>query len=240
MQSSNADEWKRVYLASYPRSGNHWVRYLVEEATNIATSSVVADSGRGSVNDDPHLKKTFPWGGYCCRHGYNGTRSYPTKNDPVLIKTHFPTAPKRGINYKKRIGSIRIVRHPIDTFYSRYVLHKRSNAKEIIPRATVEDFIKSWREFQIYWNKQPDTITFRYEDLHAKPIFVLNKMLKAMKYSVSLTDVERAIHKYPPQGIILKHINHFKKEDLELMALELKDLLDQFGYTIPLTGENLL
>src|SRR4051812_11514770 len=79
-----SEQWTRVYLATYPRSGNHWIRYLVEEASHIATSSVYRDP------DPLHLKRIFPWGGYCCHHGYEGQCRYPTKKDCVLVKTHFP------------------------------------------------------------------------------------------------------------------------------------------------------
>lgn len=51
----------RVYLASYPRSGNHWLRYLIEEAKGIATSSVYQDP------DPPHLDQVFPWGTFVWR-----------------------------------------------------------------------------------------------------------------------------------------------------------------------------
>src|SRR5437868_3632292 len=78
------EEWNVVYLASFPRSGNHWVRFLVEEATHIATSSVYRDQ------DFPHLKNIFPWGGYSTDQGYDGHCRYPTNDDPVLLKTHYP------------------------------------------------------------------------------------------------------------------------------------------------------
>jgi len=82
------EEWNKVYLASFPRSGNHWVRFLVEEATHIATSSVYRDK------DFLHLPEKFPWDGYCTDHGYNGLCRYPTKEDPVLLKTHYPCLKK--------------------------------------------------------------------------------------------------------------------------------------------------
>ena len=54
-----ADNWKRAYLVTFPRSGNHWMRYLIEEATQIATGSVYQDMDR-----PVHLERIFPWGGY--------------------------------------------------------------------------------------------------------------------------------------------------------------------------------
>src|SRR5690348_10906431 len=84
------EDWsKRVYLATYPRSGNHWVRYLIEEITHIATSSVYCDGDA----DKSHLGKPFPWGGYCPKYGYEGKCRYPTPDDIVVVKTHFPAVP---------------------------------------------------------------------------------------------------------------------------------------------------
>ncbi len=114
------DEWNKVYLVSFPRSGNHWVRFLVEEATHIATSSVYRDS------DFPHLQNIFPWGGYCTDHGYDGLCRYPTKEDPVLLKTHYPFFSK--IVDPNRKYAICLIRHPIDVFWSFYV-YKKSGKK---------------------------------------------------------------------------------------------------------------
>ena len=80
-------EWNTVYLASFPRSGNRWVRFLVEEAVHIATSSVYSVYKDG---DYLHLQEILPWDGFCTNHGYNGACRYPSKDDPVLLKTHYP------------------------------------------------------------------------------------------------------------------------------------------------------
>src|SRR5690349_14416639 len=82
---SVASEWKRVYLATYPKSGNHWMRFLIEEVTGVATGSVYCDQ-----NQPAHMPAPFAWGGYSTPHGYTGKRRYPTKRDIVVIKTHFP------------------------------------------------------------------------------------------------------------------------------------------------------
>lgn len=77
-----------VLLASYPRSGNHWVRWLVEESTNLTTLSQYNDTqywhssrgttygGGGAVivpldSDGPLRHAYAPTG------GYSGTRSLP-------------------------------------------------------------------------------------------------------------------------------------------------------------------
>lgn len=116
-----AEEWNTVYLVSFPRSGNHWVRFLAEEATHISTSSVYRDQ------DYPHKKNIFPWGGYCTDHGYEGHCQYPTHNDPILLKTHYPYLPKKIDPNPKT--AICLIRHPIDAFWSFYTYKREKKIR---------------------------------------------------------------------------------------------------------------
>lgn len=228
-QTGFPDNWKRVYLATFPRSGNHWARYLIEEASHIATSSVYCDP------DPQHLPDPFPWGGFCCDHGYEGRCRYPGKEDLVVVKTHFPAQDKisefDNLPYHK---AIRIVRHPVDSFYSIYVRRSGGNPNQNkVPARLVKKLIEAWQRFQTHWNNKQNVLTIRYEDLLNNPYRELEKILKEVNYAVNKTDLKRAIAKYPPEGHALKHINKFEREDLQLIANELSDLMKKFGYTIP-------
>lgn len=232
-QECFGEDWKRVYLATFPRSGNHWVRYLIEEATHIATSSAYRDY------EMPFIAEPFPWGGYCCFQGYGNQCRYPEIEDYVVIKTHFPYGnpkPKPFENHPY-VKAIRIVRHPVDCFYSCYVYEHHYNHKPLpqvnIPLNYVKECIHRWRRFQEHWNKQKNVLTFRYEDLYENPAKVLKKILKALHYSVKETDIARAISKYPPEGGPLKHLIKFGPEELKLITDELMDLMQQFEYIIP-------
>lgn len=227
-----SEEWNRIYLATYPRSGNHWIRYLIEEASHIATSSVYCDP-----EPPEHMDKVFPWGGYCCDHGYEGNCRYPTKNDFVLVKTHFPSQEKKVSKFDRLPYqlTIRIVRHPVDSFYSRYVKKYAKTAKdhETVPTEVVKEFIRSWRRFQYYWNKKENVLTIQYEAILANPSVELKKMCEALHYDVTDEDIARAVRKYPPEGHLLKHRSKFTEGDLRLISKKLHGLMAQFDYTIP-------
>lgn len=221
-----ADEWKRVYLASYPRSGNHWMRYLIEEAVHIATGSVYCD------NDPPHLQEPFPWGGYCVDHGYEGTCRYPSKGEVVVIKTHYPCLCLQQFDKRPYIKVVRILRNPVDSIYSWHVYE--SCGIQPIPslsKKRLVKFIAKWRNFNEYWDRQHDVITIRYEDLYRRPCFVLRDVLKEIGYDVKMEDIRRAVAKYPPGGGLFKHIDKYQPEDLEMIFEELEDLLEDYGYT---------
>lgn len=219
------EKWdKRIYLASFPRSGNHWVRFLIEEATHVATSSVYRDP------DPWHLKTKFPWGGYCIDHGYAGDCRYPTPDDHVIIKTHFPYFGPAPFDLKPSLKTIRVVRHPVDSFFSWYYA---KGGFHHLTRDELKEEISAWRRFEEHWNTQPDVLTVRYEDLFENPHDVLKTIIEAIGYKVSEEDLHRAIKMHPPRGSILKHFSQYRQEDLELIKTELGDLMQRYGYEIP-------
>lgn len=231
-----AGPWaNRVYLATYPCSGNHWMRYLIEEATHIATSSVYQDP------DPWHLREAFPWGGYCAPHGYEGGCRYPFAGEPVVVKTHYPALVLKQGDLKLSKHTIRVVRHPVDSFYSWYARKCRRLNKptqEIVPHDLVVKMINQWRNFQKYWDEQPDVYTIRYEDMLANPREYLKNSLDIIGQPYTEADLERALLKHPPFGHELKHLSHFTEEDLHIIRRDLPGLMRKYKYTIPKSQKN--
>lgn len=222
---SNSKPWKRIYFTTFPRSGNHWTRYLIEEASGISTSSIHQDV------IPPHLSQLFPWGGYCPDHGYEGNRRYPKKNDTVLLKTHLYA----DQHHKKSIGAIRIVRHPVDCIYSYYVLVSKRNhecIQELVPRDFLIYALNRWNDWHNYWDSKPNVTTFRYEDMLEAPFPILKSIMTICNYVHLDEDIVRAITKYPPNGYVLKHLNHFTEDDLQLIELKLGTLMKKYNYEI--------
>lgn len=225
-------KWQRIYLASYPRSGNHWLRSLLEEATRIATSSVYLDK------EPMHLESPFPWGGFSCDHGLEGNCRYPEKGEIVVIKTHYPAKNKKEYDLKPSIKIIRIVRHPLDAFYS-HALHHPSCGElpkdGKVPHWFVERSIKNWLKFEQYWNGQRNVLTIRYEDLLNNIDVHFREILEAIGYELSEEDINRAIEKFPPQEHKeMQHLDNFHFKDLCYISFRLNQLMIKYGYKIPL------
>lgn len=221
----HVDKWNKVYLASFPRSGNHWTRYLIEEASGIATSSIYRDGY------PPHLDRIFPWGGYCPDRGFEGNRRYPNPNETVILKTHQDSK----VNSRTYSAVIRIIRHPIDSFYSQYVQFYRGNnriVEPLISRDFLLDAIRQWKSFQNYWNPKPNVVIFRYEDMLEDPFSALKLMMDICHYPYNDEDIARAVAKYPPKGHMLKHLPHYTEDDLKLIRKELGHLMKKYGYEI--------
>jgi hypothetical protein len=213
-----------VYLVSFPRSGNHWVRFLVEEASHIATSSIYRDS------DYPHLSKIFPWGGYSTDHGYSGTCQYPTELQSVLVKTHYPFLP--ALLEQKTRRTICLIRHPVDAFYSFYVYRQKKYGNLGSFCEFLRLMVKKWKDFYEFWETQENVLMIRYEDLYENPEFYLKEILDVLGYNIQQSDIERAVDLFPPQGGVMKHKVQYRKEDIKLIKSELNDLLVRFNYSL--------
>ncbi len=211
----SAAEWNKVYLASFPRSGNHWVRFLVEDATHITTSSVYRDP------DFPHLPTVFPWGGYVVDKGYKGNCRFPTTNDPILIKTHYPFLPQRNEQREIDLNQDRVIcliRHPIDSLYSFYIYRNKPQNANLISEAFIKEFVSKWKSFYEYWDGKPNVTIIRYEDILADPEKQLSKILEIAGFSFDEEDIKRAIAANTPAGELLKHRIRYK-EQWEKLAL---------------------
>lgn len=217
-----------VYLATYPRSGNHWMRYMIEEVTGIATSSIYCDP------DPQHLSFPYPWEGYLCLGGYEGNRRPPKEGDIVVLKTHQPFVKYDSENQAPKV--VRIIRHPVDSIYSFYVWvceHANGEITLPIPNDFFESAVKSWKIFQEYYNSLPSVLTFRFEDLLEAPFENLSNTIHFIGYPATDDDIQRAINRYPPKSSPLKYAEHFTSDQLAEIRAELQPLAETYGYIIP-------
>jgi len=221
-----ASEWsERVYLATFPRSGNHWMRYLIEDATHISTGTVYRDS------DPPHLKDPFPWEAFSTDGGYRKDCRDPRPFEPFVVKTHYPALGKQPFDGRRYKAVIRIVRHPVDSFYSWYV-YKKGN-EQTIPRDLLELMVRKWKRFQEYWEVQPNVTTFRYEDMMLDLKKHVRKTLNVIGYKYTQEDLDYAVEMNQPRGGVLKHLEHFTHDDLQYIQKELGALMVKYNYSIP-------
>ncbi|GAA5934766.1 hypothetical protein JCM1841_005040 [Sporobolomyces salmonicolor] len=158
-------------FVSYPRSGNSYLRSLIERATGYQTSSIYCDKG---------LQQTFVGE---CNHQLQ-----------FFVKTHFPALPRiispdnqDYQDYYKRFDQVvHVVRNPLDAVASWWHLSHVGRTPEGFQnhegkvdidkfgdehRASILDLAERWRRHSVYWAQAPVlTHTLRYEDLKAQPI----------------------------------------------------------------------
>lgn len=227
-----ASNWSnRVYLASFPRSGSHWLRELIEEATGVATGSVYCDS------DPQHLPDPFPWQAYYPEKGYEGNRRLPNHDEIVMVKTHFPALlPGVDFDMVPFTKAVCVIRDPFDAFFS-FWIYVGGNPNELFPPypdiVTARSYSGRLIQFVQYWEQYQNVIFVRYEDLYAHPYKVLKALLTDIGYEVTDDDVKRAVLKYPPRGGLMKYHHYYRPQEIEYFKGRLEKIIEKYGYTVP-------
>lgn len=165
-------------LASFPRTGNSWLRSLVEKAIGYGTSSMYCDT-----------RLAFRWE---CE-----------SNNRFLMKTHYPhkfdsaaqlaVSEARSIRWRKYDRCIYLVRNPFDAFMS-YFMYQRAKGNHVqkarhfphafFQKAQVSRMLARFKTHWHYWmaEAQLPNLVLRYEDLKRDP---LCSMLKVYLFLLS-------------------------------------------------------
>ncbi|XP_033102142.1 WSC domain-containing protein 2-like [Anneissia japonica] len=161
-----------ISLASFPGSGNTWVRYLIERVTGIYT---------GSYYNDGELSKK----------GFLGEREPYKKGNTVVVKTHrFDEEHIREFD-----GGIVIIRNPYDAMLSE---HNRkfgghtghANPMQYKQGTEWTDFVlgksRTWTNTALNWLlHQPNIHVVHYEHLKTDIYGELKKIVQFLKLPVN-------------------------------------------------------
>jgi hypothetical protein len=183
-----------VWIASYPKSGNTWVRFLLcnllfgRQESAATVSALVPDIhelGASVIEGPPPAQ---------------------------ILKTHFRySAALPWVN--GTAAAIYVVRQPDDVLLSNFHYAQRSAAEGVGSAHAfdryVEDFIAhrgdprwtrlgmgSWDENVVSWLEAPKpfpVLAIRYEDLSANPERVCQHLVRALRLSCTTDDIRRAI-----------------------------------------------
>ncbi len=182
------------WLASYPKSGNTWVRFLLYQYFH----------GKAEASLD--VARFIPG-----IHGRKQVRDAKLFDGALFAKTHFPYGPDitgRG----RAIGCIYVVRHPRDVIlsclnYARLTgmlgdsqgitdeMYVRSflqlgGASEYFRHrfGTFENHYRSWLD-----QRTVPTILVRYEDLKADPSRELSRILEFLGHAPDPAKIEQSV-----------------------------------------------
>lgn len=191
---------KIVWLASYPRSGNTWLRFMI--------ANLVA----GKISSSSQVMKQVP----DIHEGINGHHLFG--NHTVVVKTHWKYW--SGIPLREdTIGAIYIIRHPIDVLESNlnYAFHRSGSLREGKEPAEIERSAARWADeyiehggsarFRQYgigsWEENVRSwlwsglsiprLLVRYEDLLSDPGAGLTKVAKFLGSAKTADDIALAV-----------------------------------------------
>jgi len=208
-----------VWLASYPKSGNTWLRmFLANYLTNATEPVPLAKAHQLSLGDAmPQLYAMVAKGRVDPRNEAEILALRPAvlraivanKADINLVKTHCRNFTLKGVEMippaLTRLG-LYVVRNPLDMMVS-YAHHygctipvaaeaisARSNLIKANDRTTLQ-YPGSWSDHVSGWTRTRafPVCTLRYEDMISDPEGSFSKVLKAMGAPVDAERLDRSI-----------------------------------------------
>lgn len=197
------------WLASYPKSGNTWVRAFLEYyergELDINNMDVVMGDERiyyfQAVSAQPyHTFDLYQWA-LVRPAALNMYLHMNPRRDRVILKTHnaYATVGEVPIFPPLISGpSVYILRNPIDVIPS-FARHTGSSVDDMllmmkdsrhafasnVEKHTLIGFLSSWDNHIKAWEQAPDTIVIKYEDLKENPEYWFTQILKQFGYEIS-------------------------------------------------------
>jgi hypothetical protein len=165
------DRLNATVLASYPRSGNSWLRVLVEGMSGYGTSSMYCDR---------LLMGTFRW--ECERSNrFLMKLHYPHKLDTLAA---LEESESRWIRWQKYDQCIYLIRNPFDAFFSYFMFTMARGRHDLKQRDFPQHFLKiqhvrrmtqRYKTHWSYWqgDARIPSLVVRYEDLKVDPFGAL-------------------------------------------------------------------
>lgn len=247
------------FLASYPRSGNHYLRLLVEEATGSVTFSQYRDGGGPQHPEEPQhelwLSTHDGLVAFAADGGYQGNCSYPGPLDPVLVKTHHPkeygglpslSPPTVQTAAAGPVVVVCLHRFPLDAVASliRYRLpnpgpSRPDNVKFL--EADLRGMARNWTAWHRHWldpTNSYNLLPISYESLLEDPEGALRLvLLQAGFVGWTDDDVRRAVTMHPPNrdGFLKSLEGFFNQAEARILADELLALENQDPTVSPLS-----
>ncbi len=150
-----------IWLASYPRSGNTFLRIILQNLFRLPTYSIYRVEGAEFPDPSAEALEEAPF----LPRDWRELLSDAPQAETVLIKTHNPPPDNRKAIYLVRDG-----RASIDSYYHYHkkFAFEQPSLTEVIAGACQ---FGSWSEHYLAWQPKtrPETLWLRYEDLVSRP-----------------------------------------------------------------------
>ena len=240
---------KLIWIASYPKSGNTWVRIFLntilinpEEPLSINEISRLTISDSMPVFYEKLAGKPI-WEfdidevtRYRAKVHRAMTRLHP---NPVLVKTHSILGEHNGIPLltpEVTGAAVYLVRNPLDIVAS-YANHRSLDIDAVIERIgrenwvlgklqkekpSVPSYVSSWSTNVRSWTEkdQSKVLILRYEDLLERPLEGFGRLVRFFNLQRSEEEIERAVR--------FTTIDEFRKQEAEEGFHERRDAGGRF------------
>jgi hypothetical protein len=182
----NADD-NVVWLISYPKSGNTWLRFILGELVASAESTEISLSTLSKYVPDSHRADDRK---FIC----STIESRSNKNLPIVLKSHDMYSP-----FFKGHKVIYLYRNIFDVIpsYYRYLSARTTQKIDIIKLARGELKVshRDWLSHLKSWAmaSHADILFVSYDEIKVAPLLHLNRMLKFAGFQISSSELTRVL-----------------------------------------------
>jgi hypothetical protein len=162
-----------VWLASYPRSGNTFLRIVLQNTFRLPSYSVYNLEGKNYEDPSADALEDAPLLPTDWRQRVSENAHAKT----ILVKTHGPNEPKGRAIYVVRDGRAAI--HSYYHYHKKYAFEQPSLTEVIVGACQ----FGSWSEHYLAWRPKArrDTLFLRYEDLIKTPEEIIGQLAGFLK-----------------------------------------------------------
>jgi len=201
------------WLASYPKSGNTWVRmFLAAYRYGVGNINQAAELFKGDTNlyayqaaSPKPVQDLTTHEALALRQAAMMHLVAQHASDPVIVKTHNAAAILNGVELcwePITAGAVYLTRDPRDVVlsYSRHVgkdvdgtiqLMSEDYARTSTHGTKVAHFLSSWSQHVMSWQERENVTAVRYEDMLADPVKEFSRIVTAVGCTL---DEERVAH----------------------------------------------
>jgi len=173
-----------VWLTSFPRSGNSWMRIILANVIYLTEKE-------GKEVDLRTLAYLLPSFGFADLH-----LSWQYQCVPRFVKTHHPF---RYPFFSKPKRSVLLIRDPRDAILSYHDLAQKS--KIIAFRGSISEFLRhskyglpAWLRHYESWQSRA-TVIMKYEDLRKDTVATLQQTFSALSVEIDRQIIEEAVER---------------------------------------------
>lgn len=183
---------RAVLLASFPKSGNSWFRFVVSNICSLMDNNESVDF-HSIENYSPVI-----------RGNRELANIQQVEGCPTFLKTHFAYT-----KHFENIPSVVIVRDPFKVISSYYDYLQKARQKNV---GDINDFIFHWRYGFNAWSnfikswEASNAIILRYEDLQESPFNQINTIYENLGFEID-------------EKIIIKAIELSSRENMKKMLI---------------------
>ena len=216
-----------VWLTSYPRSGNTFLRVLLNSIFELKTYSVYPEE---LISTEPQFKEVV---GHKIQLSASDMEAFKNSEKLFLVKTHGPRE-------RKEDKAIYIIRDGRDSIVSYYEYHRNVRKKETDIESVIGGYIDfgSWSDHVKSWDpaNNENTLLIKYEELITRPLEMIKPLsgflnIRAVKNDLpSFEELKKINPVFFRKGKTGIWKNYFNEEQHILFWVHHYHVMNAFGY----------